>query len=73
MSDCHWTPAQIAALEKIGEIVREHFEAGAVVLLADIDDRREELRHTYHGGKATALGLLATAQHRMLHEEPEEP
>lgn len=70
--DCRWTPAQKAAFEQIEKIMREHFEAGVFVLMAEINDHQEEVWPSYHGGKSNALGLLARTTHQMLHEEPDE-
>lgn len=70
--DSHWSVAQIAAFDQIGLIIREHFEAGVVVLMAEVNDHQDETNHSYHGGKQTAIGLLSTAKHRMLNQEPDE-
>jgi len=52
------TPAQESAFTQIEQILREHFEAGAFVVLADLDDHREEVRAGWHGGKTRAVGLF---------------
>ena len=70
--NCRWTPAQKQAFEQIEKLMREHFEAGVFVCMAEINDHQEEVWPSYHGGKSNALGLLATAEHRMLHAEDDE-
>lgn len=52
------TPAQEEAFTHIEQILREHFEAGAFVVLADLDDNREIVRAGWHGGKTRAVGLF---------------
>jgi len=72
-TDCRWTDAQKAAFEQIEKIMREHFDAGVFVCMAEINDHQEEVWPSYHGGKSNALGLIARVQHTMLNAEPDEP
>ncbi len=71
-SDCRWTPAQKQAFEQIEKLMREHFEAGVFVCMAEINDHQEEVWPSYHGGKSNALGLLARVSHQFLHAEADE-
>ena len=52
------TQAQQDAFCKIEELMREHFEAGVLVIETVNDDRKHETRSTWHGGYAVSLGLL---------------
>lgn len=52
------TPAQEEAFNKIEQIMREHFDGGAFVVLADLEDHKEEVRAGWHGGKTLATGLF---------------
>lgn len=52
------TDAQDKAFEQIEQIMREHFEAGAFTVMADLDDDREMVRAGWHGGKTRAVGLF---------------
>ena len=51
------TPAQEQAFKQIEEILREHFEASVIVVQAD-DDKKSDVRSSWHGGYATSIGLL---------------
>jgi hypothetical protein len=52
------TPAQDDAFKRIDEIMREHFEAGVIVVKGEHTDKTEDIRSTWHGGYATSIGLL---------------
>ena len=54
------TTAQENAMERIEEIMREHFSSGVLVVQGDVldNDKAEDIRSTWHGGYATSLGLL---------------
>lgn len=64
------TAAQNQALNQITEIMREHFEAGVVLAIGDVDPETPDLppgfdvtkasdhAFTYHGGKAACIGLM---------------
>lgn len=71
-TDCRWTPTQKAAFDQIEKLMREHFEAGVFVCMAEINDKQEEVWPSYHGGKSNALGLLTRTTHNWLNEEPDE-
>lgn len=53
------TAAQVQALQKMQEIMREHFSAGVVTVIGEMenDDKREDIQSLWHGGAATAYGL----------------
>lgn len=52
------TNAQEQALKLIEEVLREHFVAGVCVVSAETEkDDEEDIRATYHGGLAAAVGL----------------
>lgn len=65
------TAAQTDALNKIRELMREHFSAGIVTVIGEIEneDRKEDIQSAWHGGSATAYGLchLATQHLNIAH------
>lgn len=72
-ADCLWTDAQKAAFNQIEAIIREHFDAGVYVLLAEINDKQDESRANYSGGKHTAIGLHSVALRSLLEKPADEP
>lgn len=72
-ADCLWTDAQKAAFNQIEAIIREHFDAGVYVCLAEINDKQDEARANYSGGKHAAIGLHSTALHSLVNKVPDEP
>lgn len=53
------TPAQEEAFNKIEDIMREHFESAVFVVSGETgDDGSNVIRCGWHGGYATAIGLL---------------
>ncbi len=60
------TEAQNAAVAKIKDIMREHFEAGVLIVNADDDtDDGDETRVAYHGGFVMAMGLVNQARNKL--------
>lgn len=55
------TPAQDEALNKIKDIIREHFEAGVISIQGE-----DDYDFQWHGGISTALGLLDIAHDRLM-------
>lgn len=55
------TDAQTEALEKISQIIREHFESGIIVVVGE-----NEREMQWHGGIASAIGLCTIAKDRLL-------
>lgn len=55
------TDAQTEALDKIRDIIREHFESGIVVV-----EGEEERELQWHGGITTAIGLCNVASDRLM-------
>ena len=57
------TTAQNQALNQIQEIMREHFQAGIITVIGEIEgeDKKEDIQSSWHGGSATAYGLLTLA------------
>lgn len=53
------TEAQEQAIEKIVHLMREHFNAGVLIVEArEVGDGKEDARQfLWHGGISTALGL----------------
>lgn len=58
------TEAQTQALDRIEEIMREHFSAGVTVVEGEVEgeveenDKASDIRCTFHGGYAASIGLL---------------
>jgi len=54
------TQAQTDAFEKCKELLREHFDAGVIMVATSVEgsDNRDTSRSSYHGGAFTALGLI---------------
>jgi len=53
------TDAQKDALNRISDILREHFQSGICVVGVETEDGRyEQTFHTMHGGMAQGIGLL---------------
>lgn len=61
------TEAQQQAFERIEEIMREHFGAGVILVQAESpeSDRSSVVTTTWHGGYATAIGLLELGKMRV--------
>lgn len=56
------TEAQKEAIEKIHQIMAEHFDAGLIVITADCElVQAEEPQVRYHGGIIRCLGLMHVA------------
>lgn len=68
------TEAQSQAAERAYDILREHFDASLIVVLATTgaDDHQEASRVFWHGGRTLALGLATEAKDRILHKPPDE-
>lgn len=71
------TDAQHSALDRISEIMREHF--GAAVFIFEVDAGTDEdptlqqLSYATSGSYSSSLGLVAYANDRMLHDEHQNP
>jgi hypothetical protein len=54
------TEAQTQALDRIEEIMREHFTSGVLVVEGEVEenDKASDIRCTFHGGYAASIGLL---------------
>lgn len=61
-----FTPAQNMAIERIADILREHFDGGLVAVVADADDHREISTVFWHGGGMRAMGLAVEAKLKLL-------
>lgn len=55
------TPAQEDALNKLQDIVREHFDSG--IIIVESDDTREMF---WHGGISNAIGQCEVAKIRLI-------
>lgn len=53
---------QTDALDKVKELLDEHFEAWVLVWEAEVDDRTEHSNVGWFGGHSRALGLLVLGQ-----------
>jgi hypothetical protein len=64
-----FTEAQVGALDRANEILREHFEASlvAVVTTLEGDEGKEISNVRWAGGRIQALGLCAEANDWILH------
>lgn len=62
------TEAQKQTLEKIHELIREHFDAGVVIVETDTEDEKkgEDREIGWHGGITRAVGLCKIAELRFL-------
>jgi hypothetical protein len=63
--------AQLDAIERVLDIMREHFDAGVVVLTSDIEapnsgEEKTATEIAWHGGKDRAIGLLKIGEFRIL-------
>lgn len=66
------TQAQETAIRQIQEIMREHFDAGIVILQGEAQtdedttqeqaDKSTSIQYLFHGGYATAIGLVELAK-----------
>lgn len=56
------TAAQNDALDRVKEILREHFEGSLLIVAGDVGDHREETRVLYHGGWLAAIGMIEEAR-----------
>lgn len=56
------TPAQDDALKQILDIMREHFDAGLIVVEGENGDNHTEVQSAYHGNYPTAIGLAELAK-----------
>jgi hypothetical protein len=66
--ECHWTQAQKDAYDLIERTIREHFDAGVFYVSAEINDKQDEHRGSYHGGRCVAIGLHRMAEHKLLNK-----
>ncbi len=68
-----FTPAQEEAIEKVYDILREHFEGSVFAVVANSEDSdSEEISTVYfHGGRMQAIGLVTMAQVKILNKEPD--
>lgn len=57
--------AQKEALEKIHQLIREHFDCGIVFVEIEDDKGKDEREFGWHGGISRAIGLCRVAQYRM--------
>jgi hypothetical protein len=65
-----FTEAQRTAIDKVMELVKEHFDAGLVVFAAETEDNYDITLTRFHGAAMTALGLSVRANDYL--REPEE-
>ncbi len=63
------TAAQQEAYEKCERLMREHFDAGVLVILTEYDDQCEQIDSTYHGGRARCLGLYEVGRLKLLNQK----
>lgn len=64
------TDAQQDALDKIKVIMREHFDAGVVMVTCGSErDDISDIQGTWHGGFAAAIGLTHLAHDYMERED----
>lgn len=61
------TTAQEDAIKRIDDILQEHFIAAVLVVEAERDDKTVYHQTTFHGGHASALGLLEIGN-RAIHQ-----
>lgn len=75
LGTCIMTPAQKQTLEKVNELLREHFTAAVLVTQAELGDREDAIGVSWHGGYPTSIGLLELAKLRVWRGEvdPGEP
>jgi hypothetical protein len=59
------TDAQDQALDKVHDILKEHFTGSVVVVECEIDDKLESVNCLYAGGFAKSLGLLKVGESRI--------
>lgn len=62
------TAAQKDALERLLDILREHFEGGVVVVQTENESANDEIQVSWHGGYANACGLLDLGKARIVEE-----
>ncbi len=62
------TIAQLETLSKMTDLIREHFDAGVLIVEGEGDEGKTRVEIGYHGGYAHAHGLLQVAQYRILVE-----
>lgn len=61
------TTSQSEAFDDIEKIMREHFSAGILSVLAEERDGEVSAVHTtYHGGQAVTVGLAEIAKKNLL-------
>lgn len=66
------TDAQKQALDKVHEILGEHFDAHVVITKRQVDDNSEDAEITHGGGFYTALGLLSRGFYSYSHSDIQE-
>jgi hypothetical protein len=52
------TDAQNEALIQVRDILTEHFESAVLIISTEVEDKQDALDIFWHGGFASALGLL---------------
>lgn len=53
-----FTEAQSQAVDRIQDIMREHFTAGVLIVeCSEVEDKKDGRQFVWHGGISTALGL----------------
>lgn len=64
------THAQEQALERVRQLLHEHFETAVIGVLAVVDRQgggQDEVTHVFHtGGRMAAIGLAAEAQRAII-------
>ena len=65
------TRAQVEALKRANDIIKEHFDAHILVVEADVYDPAPDnvMFAEFSGGKSRALGMLARHQAQMLADD----
>lgn len=68
------TTAQTSALDRITEIMREHFDSAVFIFETDAEDDSDptlaHLSYRTSGTFSSAIGLVEYAKHKMLTDEP---
>jgi hypothetical protein len=69
------TAAQFEALDRITELMREHFDAAVFVFEAEVDEVDEpqvcQVSFTTSGSFCATVGLLEYARHKLMHDDGE--
>lgn len=69
-----FTKAQEDAMEKVYDILKEHFDASVFAVVTDIEstDGQEVNTIYWHGGRVRALGLSHLAIHKLTNKMSED-